>query len=261
VVRLAGAGDDVTKVIAGFLGDCRLDGAFVLVQAGELAKRSSLRKLFEAAKNAAAIACYADDARNLRNVIVETLKTHGLSASRDAVAFLSDNLGSDREVTRAELDKLALYMGTPGEVTLEDAIACVGDSGATSLDNVVFATGNGNARELEGALRRVWGEGASPVAVVRVVMRHFQRLHFVAAQLASGRTLDQSVSRLRPPVIFLRAEAFKAQARSWSHARLARAMELLLEAEMDCKSTGLPGEAVCNRVLLRITQAAPSRNR
>ncbi len=43
--------------------------------------------------------------------------------------------------------------------------------------------------------------------------------------------------------------------------RLARAMELLLEAEIDCKSTGFPSETVCSRALLRITQAAPGKNR
>jgi DNA polymerase III subunit delta len=261
LIRISEVGDDLTQVFSAFLELARNDGAFVLVQAAELSGRSKLRKLFEGAKNAGAIACYADDARNLRGVIAETLKGHGLTATRDAMAFLAENLGSDREVTRAELDKLALYKGDPGEISLDDAIACVGDSGATSLDAVVFATGEGDARGLESALRRVWGEGASPVSVLRVVTRHFQRLHFVAAQMAGGRTLDQSVSSLRPPVIFLRAGSFKNQARAWTPDRLARAMELLLGAEIDCKSTGIPSEAVCSRALLRIAQAGASRRR
>ena len=260
-IRIADARDDLTPVISNFLDIARIEGAFVLVQAGELAKRSSLRRLFEGADNAAAIACYADDARNLRGVIIETLKAHGLSPSRDALAFLAENLGSDREVTRAELDKLALYKGEPGEVSLDDAIACVGDSGATSMDAVVFATGEGDQQGLENGLRRVWGEGISAVAVLRVVTRHFQRLHFVTAQMVAGRNLDQSVSRLRPPVIFLRADSFKKQARSWTPARLGRAMELLLEAEIDCKSTGIPSEIVCSRTLLRIAQAAQTKRR
>ena len=260
LIRVPDIRDDLTPLFSSFLENARADGAFVLVQAAELAARSSLRRLFEAAKNAGAIACYADDARNLRNIIAETLKAHDLTPSRDAMAFLADNLGSDREVTRAELDKLALYKGGPGEISLDDAIACIGDSGATSLDAVVFAAGEGNARGLEVALRRVWGEGTSPIAVLRLVTRHFQRLHFVTAQVSAGRSVDQSVSRLRPPVMFLRADSFKFQARSWTTARLARAMELLLEAEIDCKSTGFPSETVCSRALLRITQAAPGKN-
>ena len=115
------------------------------------------------------------------------------------------------------------------------------------------------ARDDESALRRALGEGISPVAILRMASRHFQKLHFVVAQMKTGRSLDQSVSRLRPPIIFLRADSFKAQARSWTAEKLARAMALLLEAETDCKSTGIPAEAVCGRALLRITQAAQTK--
>lgn len=256
LVVVRDAGDDLTSGFSAFLDNAPEGSALVLVHAADLAKRSSIRRLFENAKNGAAIACYADDARNLRVVISQTLQRYSLTSTRDAMTFLAENLGSDREVTRAELEKLALYKGKEGEVTLEDAIACVGDSAATSLDAVVFAAGEGNARALEFALRRALGEGISPVAILRMASRHFQRLHFVVAQMQTGRPLDQSVSRLRPPVIFLRAHSFKAQARSWTAEKLARAMELLLEAETDCKSTGIPSEAVCSRALLRITQAA-----
>jgi DNA polymerase-3 subunit delta len=33
-------------------------------------------------------------------------------------------------------------------------------------------------------------------------------------------------------------------------------MELLLKAEMDCKTTGMPSELICGRVLMQIAGAA-----
>jgi DNA polymerase-3 subunit delta len=156
---------------------------------------------------------------------------------------------------------LALYKGVSGEVTLEDAVACVGDSAATSLDQVVFATGGGDPIAVDQALGRVFSEGIAPVAVIRTTLRHFQRLHLVRGLIARDLPLDKAMARLKPPVIFLRAEAFRTQARAWSEARIARALDLLLEAEGDCKTTGMPDQAICSRALLRIAQAAPMYRR
>src|SRR4051812_37128436 len=71
VVQLRGAGDGLAGALGAVLnapGD-----ALIVVEAGELAARSSLRRLFEAAGNAAAIACYADGPRVLDRLIRETL--------------------------------------------------------------------------------------------------------------------------------------------------------------------------------------------
>jgi DNA polymerase-3 subunit delta len=257
LVRVRDGGDDLNGVVGGFLESKPAPGSMVLIEGGDLPKRSKLRKVFESAENATAISCYSDDARSLRGVIADTLKAEGMTVSRDAMAYLAENLGSDREITRAELQKLALYKGDPGEISLADAMACVGDSAATSLDSVIYAAAAGNQKTLERELTRVLSEGIAPVAIIRSALRHFQRLHLVAGLAAAGTPVEKGVTQLRPPVIFLRAEAFKAQARRWNLNRVVRALELLLEAEADCKTTGLPAEAICGRVLLRIAQAAP----
>jgi DNA polymerase-3 subunit delta len=57
VVRVRGAGDPLTKLFAEFLRSSPGD-AFVVVEAGELPSRSTLRRAFEAARMAVAIGCY-----------------------------------------------------------------------------------------------------------------------------------------------------------------------------------------------------------
>ncbi len=69
------------------------------------------------------------------------------------------------------------------------------------------------------------------------------------------------MAALRPPVIFLFKDRFQAQMRCWPTARLAAAMELICEAELRCKTTGLPAEAVCGRALMRLAQAARGATR
>src|SRR6185437_13779323 len=67
VVRVRGASNDLADLFESFLDDPPGD-ALVVVEAGDLNKGTGLRKLFEADKAAAAIACYADTVRNLEEV-------------------------------------------------------------------------------------------------------------------------------------------------------------------------------------------------
>ncbi len=138
-------------------------------------------------------------------------------------------------------------------------MACIGDSAAMSLDFVVYATASGNARELDRTLERAYLEGTSPIGVLRAMAGHLQRLHLALGFVADGQPPDSVLDALKPRIIFKFKPQFQAQMRQWRLGRLARAMELLMEAEIECKSTGLPATQICHRALIRISQAARAR--
>jgi len=258
LVRLRSAGNDAAAAVAGAIEVAHPD-TLLLVEAGDLKKGSALRTLFEKAEAAAAVPCYGDKGRDIALVIQEALSASGLQADRDAVAYLAEHLGNDRLVTRRELEKLALYVGDGGRVTLADAAACVGDSTALSLDDVVFAVAGGDHRRVGRALSRLALEGVRPITILRAAQRHFQRLHQAIGQVAGGASPEQALDRLRPPVHFSRKAGMKSQVEAWNRARIATALELLTNAEIDCKSTGMPDTEICDRVLMQITEAARRR--
>ena len=110
VVRLRQASDQATAACRALLALERIE-ALVIIDAGELASGSSLRRLIEGARHAAAIACYRDEGRDLAAFVDRELAERHLRADADARAWLLEHVGADRGVTRAELDKLALYLG------------------------------------------------------------------------------------------------------------------------------------------------------
>jgi DNA polymerase-3 subunit delta len=257
VVRIREAADAVAEAFKALLATAACE-AMVVVEAGQLAKRSSLRQLFETAANAAAVACYVDSDAVLSQVISDTLAKHGLGVTPEATAFLAANLGSDRAVTRSELEKLALYMGGPGTVRIEDAAAAVGDSGIMSIDSTIYAACGGDPRALDRSLARAFAEGVQPVTLLRAAARHLQRLHLARSLVDMGRSPDQAMMALKPPVFQGLKDRFRDQARRWDGERLAVALEIVTEAELDCKTTGTPVEAVCGRALMRLAQASRS---
>ncbi len=256
-VRLRDAGDGAVGPLEQILEDS-IGDTLVIAQAGALAARSGLRKLFESASNAAALPCYTDDERSLDRVIREALGAENITVSGDAMAYLTANLGADRGLSRAELEKLALYVGPGGEATLEDATASVGDSSALSLDDIVYAAAGGDGLAADQALTRSYQEGANPVTVLRATGRHLLRLQLARARIDAGDSPDIAMKALRPPVFFKLSAAFRQQLQRWSAAKLAQALKLVLEAEQNCKRTGAPAAEFCGRAVLQISRLSAS---
>lgn len=264
VVRLRDAGDAAAGPLEAYLTSAAGgDGgdALILVEGGELGPRSNLRRLFESAGNAAALACYADEGADLERFVRETLAGRDVAIDADALAYVAARLGPDRGVNRGEAEKLALYAGPRGRITLGDAEAALGDSAAVDLEAVAFAAGDGDAAELDRALERAYGDGAAPVAVLRAVQRHFQRLHLAAGLVAAGKPANQAMAALRPRVFFKVEARFRAQIGLWPPERTGAALARLSAAELACKSADAPAAALCGRALMQLATLAAQRRR
>jgi DNA polymerase-3 subunit delta len=256
VVRITGGGDRLTKIFAGFLDELPGDG-FVIVSAGELGAKSSLRKLFEGCDTAFAVACFSDNAETRDALIDSVLTKAGYQLDRDARTYLNEHLGNDRMVSRQELEKLALYKGDDDQpITLAEASVNIGDSATKAFDEAGSAALGGQLPALLASLETAYQGGDNPVGILRLVSRRLQRMHLVAAMSDQGGSMDAGFKALRPPAFSREANEMRRLLGRWNAGRLAEALRIVNEAEQQCKTTGLPAEAICTRALMRLAGAA-----
>jgi len=266
VVRVRQAGDAATPACRALFQLERIE-ALVILDAGELGPGSSLRRLFETERAAVAIPCYRDQGQGLAAFVGQLLTERGLEADPDALAHLTGHLGADRALTRSEIDRLALYLAGPDmprppakrRVTLEDAAQVVGDSAALGLDDLVDAVSLGEVGAALRYLDRLLGEGQHPVRIVRALANHVERLHRLALEVADGGTAERVVERARPPIHFRRRERVTRAVRRWPPARCAQALGRLVQAELDCKSTGSPVALICASTLVSLCRLGGGR--
>lgn len=253
-VVVLGGGTDRLADDLDALVDQPARGALLVIEAGDLPPRSKLRKLFEKARHAVAIPCYADDIRGLHTVVETAVRQAGLSIEPDARELLCSLLGGDRMASRQEIDKLVLFKGDdPAPITVRDVESCVGDVAARDLENLIIAAFQGRTEDLERSLTKEFETGESPVTVLRTAGRVLLRLQY-AAELRPSLGPEGALKKLRPPVFFKQMPGYKRLLALWTPRRLDQALQLMTDTEIQCKSTGMPADVLCRHSLLRIAR-------
>jgi DNA polymerase III subunit delta len=241
----------VEALLAIPIRDCR-----IVIEAGDLKRNAPLRAACERARNAAALACYADSERDLARLVDEEMRAAELSITPDARAALLPLLGSDRRASLMEVRKLALYAHGERTVGLDDVLAVVADASTLALDRVVDAAFAGRHAEVEAELAKARTAGTAPGTIISTALRQVAQLHKARLAIEAGASPDQVMNEARPPVHFTRRTLVESALKAWTSARLERAMAQLADAVLETRRQPALAEAVAQRALISIAGAA-----
>lgn len=225
---------------------------YLIVEADELGPTSPLRKLFEKEDYLAALPCYLEDARGMEELIRNTLTASGLTVTHDALMYLADNLGNDRMVTQSELLKIVLYMGEEKEVTLPIAMALTGGDASESMEDLCHSVALAQADETDRLLTHLLRDGTQPVAIVRALMRYFQRLDLVFGYVTAGQSRAEAIKMLRPPVFFKSVPLIERALSRFNTGKVSHSLNLLLRTEKELKSGHVTPELIVSNAILTI---------
>lgn len=258
IVLVDDAGDSVANAITPALADWVEGDAQIVVTAGQLNARSSLRKLFESHRSAYAAGVYDDPPS--REEIEQALNTAGLTrVGREAMESLS---ALSREMApgdfRQTLEKLGLYkLADDTDISATDIDACAPQSNEAGQDDVLNAVAESRTGEIGPILARLYAQGTQPVALCIGAMRHFRQLHIVAADAGGA---SSGIGRLRPPVFGPRRERILRQASQWGRVKLERALSEITDTDLTLRSASTaPDRAMVERMFIRLAMMGRKR--
>ncbi|RAP42278.1 DNA polymerase III subunit delta [Rhodovulum viride] len=258
VVFLDEATDALADRILGALADWQKGDAQIVLTARQLPPKSALRKAFEAHPDAYAIGIYDDPPG--RPEIEAMLAEAGLgTVDRAAMGTLLDLATAlDPGDFRQTVEKVVLYkLDDPAPLTPEDVAACAPRSTEAEADALIHAVAEAKTAEIGPLLRRLQAQGMAPVTLCIAATRHFRQLHAAAADpdgAASG------INRLRPPVHFKARDRMVRQAQGWGMHRLEQALGLLLDTDLQLRSSQrAPQMALIERSLVKLAVLASRR--
>src|SRR6202167_5757145 len=236
------------------LKDCR-----IVIEAGELRPESPLRKACERARTAVAIGCYPDGERDLAKLIDDELRVSDLRIAPDARASLMALLGGDRQASRNELKKLALYAHGGREVTLDDVMAVVADASELKIDPIVDGAFAGNAAAVETEFAKAMVAGLYPGVIISAAQRQAAWLHKSAIAIADGTPSSVVLDGGFPRLHFSRKANVETALRNFDAARLILVIDQLATAALEMRKQATLAAVIAQRVLLSIAVNAKLR--
>ncbi len=259
VVRVMDAGDALAAV-AGRLTSAA-EGALVILEASALSARSKLRQMAEKAAGWASIACYPETGAALTSEIRRAANAVGLPMTDDALAFLSSELGSDTGTRRSELEKLFLFAAGETQIDLDMAMACCARVTEASVESLLAAVMGGDVTRTGHLLQQVVDEGATGPGLIVMLSTRAQRLLKVRLEMQNGRSAEDAVRSLFPPVFFRDVGRFVHDAQNWPEEALMDLLGNARSADIACKRAGSRDATIASQLYLAASRRAFRFNR
>jgi len=172
---------------------------------------------------------------DVRRWIEARMAARGMRAASGVAAALFDLVGPDLDRLALEVEKLALYLGERGELSVDDVAELVGQLRPRAVYELCDAIGE---RRLANALRMVAElseQGQPPLALVGALANHFRRL-LRAREL---RPLEAAEVQRRLGVHPFAAQKLVEQARRFDLRRLRACLDAVRRTDLALKG-GVP---------------------
>lgn len=243
------ATDGLTGLITEALKAWKPGDATIVVTAGDLKAKATLKGIFEKHPSAVCIGLYNDPPT--REEIEAELRRAGLSQiSPEAMGDLTTlSKALDPGDFRQTLEKIALYKWQDTTPLSPAEIAALAPATLEAeVDELLAVVANKTPMKVAPLLRRLEGQGTNPVTICIQALRHFKALQTAMAD-SSG--LQNGLVKAR--VFGPRREQMQKQAQIWGPSGVESAIALLLETDLTLRSASkAPMMALMERCLVRI---------
>jgi DNA polymerase III subunit delta len=191
--------------------------------------------------------------------VQDQARAAGRSLTGDALALFCRRVGSRLQEVSGELNKLFAYLGERTLVDVADVAAVVSDTRAESIFELTNAIGARNQGEAHRLLARLLAEGAVPLVLLTMMVRHFRQLWQTRELLDQGVGVKEIARHVGINPYFV--DGLVSQSRRFSPDRYRQIFLLFLEVDLGLKSSGAHPAAMLEKLILDVMEEAGSKSR
>ena len=261
LVMVTGAGTELLGAVKNCLTSLNPNSRLI-IRATDVNTRHALVALCDKESQCASIGCYPDNDKSISDLARAVFAAENIKVEPDGFSILKDRLGSDRQASRSELEKLALMAGPNGTLTRKDIEEALGDNAALILDELSISLLAGDVKSFESHHTRALREGTQPVMVVRHILRLFKTLAMIQSFMRGGDGVSNAVAKARPPLHFTLKPVITKTASKWSLHQSNEIIDRLIALEIQIKSGAFPdARTLVGQSLLGLCLRAQATNR
>ncbi len=189
----------------------------------------------------------------------QLLKEHGLRIPGAELAVLLDAIAGDANRLASEIEKLSLFAGKAGSVTMDDLVALVPNAAQSTIFTLVNALGKRDRAAALRSLDILLREGEYlPLALTFLSTQFRLALAAKEARLTSAQQAQSFFAKLNVRLWRERAEQIVSTAASFTQQHLANAVALIYETDKKFREGYRDDRIIMERLVVALTSGARS---
>ena len=226
--------DKILKKIE-YLEEKKISDILIIIEAGNLEKKSKLRSYFEKSKKHLCVAFYPDTQETLSTIANQFFKKNEIIISNFNISLLVNKCNGDRGILKNELNKIKFFTKNGKKLTTKNLINLTNLIENYSVGELVDNCLAKNSKKTISILCENNFNNEDSIIITRTFLQKAKRLLKLREDYNENKDLNKTVSNAKPPIFWKDKEIVKRQINNWSIKQIKELIFSLNEIELKIK--------------------------
>ena len=207
----------------------------IIVESGNLEKKSKLRSFFEKEKNLVCIPFYPDDNQTLLKLASTFFKEKKISTSQSNINQIILKCYGDRENLFSELKKIEHFVSNGKILTSENISKLTNLSENFSISELIDNCLAKNQKKIIYILNENNYTNEDSIVISRTFLNKSKKILNLSEEFQKNKNIELTLSNVRPPIFWKDKEIIKKQIYKWKPQNLKKLVYELSQVELIIK--------------------------
>ena len=207
----------------------------ILINAGQLDKKSKLRSNFEKEKELIAIGFYPDTNETLTKLAQNFIVQKKISLSQMNINFVVNKCNGNREFLKNELEKIELLSKSKKNITLDNLIKLINLNEDFSISELVDYCLAKDQKKTFHIINENNFSIDDSIIITRTFLNKLKRILVLSENFNLNRNLEKTINEAKPPIFWKDKEIVKKQIKNWSTKNIQNLIIQINQIELQIK--------------------------
>ncbi len=207
----------------------------IIINCGNLEKKSKLRNFVEKSENAAIIPTYKDNSQSLVNIAKSFFTEKKIDISYETINLLVNRCNGDRGNLKQELKKISNYIIDKKIISLKEISILTNLSENYSASELVDATLSKNLKKTQEILDENNYSQEDTFLVLRVFLHKTKKILNLIENIDKETNIEKVIADYKPPIFWKDKPIIKKQLQLWSFKTINELIYKLNDIELKAK--------------------------
>ncbi len=231
IITIARVTDKIFNIINEVVGEKQED-LIIILDAGNLDKKSKLRSLFEKSKKLISIPFYPDTNDTLSKLTFNYFKKKNITISQSNINLIVDKCNGDRKILFSEIEKIENFTKSGKKINTQNILQLINLIENHNISELIDNCLANNKNKTVNILIENKLSKEDCIIITRVFINKLKKLLNLCTEFEKNKNLNLTISGARPPIFWKDKEITKKHILNWTPKTIKETLFKVNEIEL-----------------------------